>query len=146
MTITRVQQQLLVIVWLLAGCWLMTNISKKSYRPLPNKAEIARNMKVMDEMGIPPRLKAIILCESDGIHSNADGSVLQGKVDPDDTGIAQINKRFHLQKSISLGYDIETLEGNLGYALYLFEREGDKPWDSSGRCWRQSATYIAYNR
>ena len=143
---TIFQRKILGIIWLLFVCWMISKIANKSYQSMPNNAEITRNRQVMEDMGLSPRLIAIIMCESGGIHFNVDGTVLRGKLDPDDTGIAQINVRYHLQKSRNLGFDIYTLEGNLGYAVYLFEHEGDRPWNSSSQCWVRSPVYIAYNR
>jgi hypothetical protein len=70
----------------------------------------------------------------------ADGlTPLKGKVDPDDTGICQVNKRMahHEDKSIELtestGKDhrLETLQGNLNMSLWIFQNEGGaKRWST----------------
>ncbi len=47
----------------------------------------------------------------------------------------QINEKYHLEESKRLGYDIYSLEGNVKYAKYLYDKEGAKPWLSSSVCW-----------
>lgn len=84
---------------------------------------------------IPAILEKIAFCESGGKQFNADGSVLQGRVDPRDTGKWQINKYYHLKESQRLGMDIETLAGNTAYALHLYETQGTRPWNASKNCW-----------
>jgi hypothetical protein len=42
-----------------------------------------------------PVMIQIARCESGFRHTLKDGSVLRGAVDPADTGVMQINKRFH---------------------------------------------------
>jgi hypothetical protein len=43
----------------------------------------------------------------------------------------QINEDTWLKKSQSLGYNIYTTEGNLGFALWLFQKEGFRPWKAT---------------
>ena len=89
-------------------------------------------------------LSAICGCESAGnpratpYQFNADGTVLRGRVNPQDVGMCQINERYHLADSIALGYDIYTAEGNWGYATYLLETQGTTPWNWSRHCWGPS--------
>jgi hypothetical protein len=136
---------LLVICWLTSGTAVNNSVSKPS-RKIPNEAEIPYNLQVMDEMNVPPRLKEIMICESfGGIQSYTDGTPLLGRENPNDKGIAQINI-VHWAEAKELGFDLDTLRGNIRYAIFLFEREGDKPWNSSKVCWQRSATYLAYNR
>ena len=74
-------------------------------------------------------------CESGVRQFNSDGSVLQGKLHPPDTGVFQINKKVHLETAQKLGYDLDTSLGNIGYAMYLLKNEGTKPWSASQTCW-----------
>ena len=82
-----------------------------------------------------PLLVEIARCESTFNHFDKEGRVLRGKVDNADVGVMQINERYHLETSKKLGFDIHTLEGNLAYARYLFEKSGSKPWNASAPCW-----------
>lgn len=82
-----------------------------------------------------PILAEIARCESHFRHTLADGTILKGKVDPSDTGVMQINKRYHGQKAAELELDLENLYDNLAYAKYLYEKQGTKPWKASSPCW-----------
>ena len=72
--------------------------------------------------------------EKDGV------TPLVGKLTPphlgQDIGMCQINTLYHLESSINLGYDIDTAEGNWGYATHLFETQGLQPWSASKPCWK----------
>lgn len=65
---------------------------------------------------------AIIGCESDFTHYKADGTVLRGKVDAKDSGVSQINERYHPSANT------EDFWENLAYARRLFDAEGTAPW------------------
>jgi hypothetical protein len=65
---------------------------------------------------------AIVGCESGYVHYKKDGSVLRGRVDGSDSGVAQINQRYHPDA------DTDSLWGNLAYARELFDAEGTTPW------------------
>lgn len=93
-----------------------------------------------------PTLKQVCACESGngkyGVPQQfeADGvTPLVGRLTPahlgQDIGMCQINTLFHLEEATSLGYDIYTAEGNWGYALYLYETQGLRPWSASRSCW-----------
>ena len=66
---------------------------------------------------------------------NDDGTVLRGVANRQDAGYFQINEHYHLKAAKKLGYDIYTEEGNISYALYLYQREGTTPWLASKACW-----------
>lgn len=61
-------------------------------------------------------------CESNFTHYRPDGTVLRGRVTPADSGVMQINKRYHPDA------DADSLWGNLAYARELFDAEGSAPW------------------
>lgn len=83
-----------------------------------------------------PDLIPVAFCESSLAHYNPDGSVKLGVKDPRDTGLMQINTRWHLEAARALGFDIFTEAGNKGYALHLRSTEGIQPWDNSRECWQ----------
>lgn len=68
-----------------------------------------------------PRMVAIIECESKFTHYHGSG-VLRGRIDPRDTGVAQINTYYHP------GVDVENIWTNLAYARRLYAQEGVQPW------------------
>lgn len=83
-----------------------------------------------------PILIAIAQCESHFRQFDKDGSVLRGKALPEDIGIMQINEHYHEKVARARGSDLYTIEGNLAYARYLYEKEGTAPWLASAKCWR----------
>lgn len=86
-----------------------------------------------------PILAEIAKCESTFRHYGSNGDVIKGKVNKSDVGVMQINKYYHLERAERLGYDLETVEGNMAYAKWLYEKEGTKPWNSSSKCWKKYA-------
>ncbi len=82
-----------------------------------------------------PVMVQVARCESTFRHTLADGSVLQGRVDPADTGVMQINKRYHLETAEKLGLNLNDIYDNMAYARYLYETQGVQPWSASQPCW-----------
>lgn len=80
----------------------------------------------------------IARCESTFRHTLPDGSVLRGSVDSADTGVMQINARYHEKKANELGLDLKDIYGNMAYARDLYERQGTKPWSASAPCWQRT--------
>lgn len=89
-----------------------------------------------------PIMAIISQCESHFRQFEKDGSVYRGKQNSQDVGVMQINEYYHLKTSQKLGYDIHTLEGNMAYARYLYEKEGTAPWVSSKPCWGPKVTKL----
>ena len=94
---------------------------------------------VRDYFADSPALAEVAKCEYRFRHFDARG-VLRGDYDYNDIGVMQINERYHAERAKKLGLDIKTLEGNLVYAKWLYEKEGLQPWASSGKCWKAGAT------
>lgn len=65
---------------------------------------------------------AIIGCESNYVHYQSDGTVLKGRVDNRDSGLAQINTYYHPD------VDVDDFWENLAYARRLYDAEGTTPW------------------
>jgi hypothetical protein len=85
-----------------------------------------------------PVMIQVARCESTFQHTLADGSVLQGRVDSADTGVMQINKRYHQAAATSLGLDLHDIYDNMAYARHLYERQGVQPWSASAPCWNRT--------
>jgi hypothetical protein len=85
-----------------------------------------------------PVMIQVARCESHFRHTLADGTVLRGVVDSADTGVMQINKRYHSAKAISLGLNLDDIYGNMAYARHLYETQGTRPWNASAPCWNQT--------
>jgi hypothetical protein len=82
-----------------------------------------------------PVMAEIARCESTFRHELEDGSVLQGRVDPADTGVMQINKRYHEAAASAMKLNLEDLYHNMAYARHLYETQGTRPWNASMPCW-----------
>ena len=82
-----------------------------------------------------PVMIGIARCESGFTHTLADGSVIRGKIDSADTGVMQINTRFHAARAQAMGLNLLKLEDNLAYARQLYEQQGTGPWNASAGCW-----------
>jgi len=100
------------------------DIVRSYFRDIPVMAEIAR-------------------CESHFRQTLPDGSVLRGKVDSDDTGVMQINRRYHGVKAAQLELDLNDIYHNMAYARYLYETQGTQPWSASAPCWKKTTTIAA---
>lgn len=91
--------------------------------------------KVKEYWSDVPLMVRVARCESEFRQLNSDGTVMRGHMNRADVGVMQINEHYHKVTAAKLGLDLHTLEGNLEYARYLFEREGTRPWKASRPCW-----------
>lgn len=82
-----------------------------------------------------PILIDVARCESTFRQFGPDGHLIRGKVNNADVGVMQINEAYHSDKAVEMGLNIYTMEGNVAYARYLYEKYGTKPWNSSSACW-----------
>ncbi len=85
-----------------------------------------------------PVMIQIARCESTFRHTLEDGSVLKGVVDPADTGVMQINKRYHEKTAATMNLDLNDIQENMAYARHLYETQGTQPWSASSSCWGQT--------
>lgn len=85
-------------------------------------------------VSLAPGLVPICHCESGSTQFNKDGTVLRGRVNPQDVGICQINLKYHSQAAEEQGIDLFTLEGNITYANRLYASQGAQPWSASASC------------
>jgi len=90
-----------------------------------------------------PILAEIARCESTFRQFGSNGRVLRGEVNRKDVGVMQINEMYHSEKALSSGYDIYTLDGNMAYAEYLYDKQGAKPWKASSPCWSKSEAFTS---
>ena len=106
-----------------------------------NQGELSQNVSSTWKY---PELKKICACESTGDpnkeprHFTDEGEVIRGWYSINgnlDWGMCQISDKYWLKKSIELGYDIFTQEGNLKMAEWLYENGGIWHWRWSKKCW-----------
>ena len=82
-----------------------------------------------------PILADIAWCESRYRQFTPGGDIFRGEVNKEDVGVMQINEHYHLKTAENLDLNLYTLDGNLAYAKYLYEKEGTAPWVHSKKCW-----------
>ena len=114
---------------------ILVSIALNQVPPAIYAIHIAHGQSIEEKTEIPAILQRIAFCESGNKHYASNGSVLRGKNNPLDTGLFQINARFHGKESQRLGMDILTKKGNIAYALYLYKMQVTKPWNWSKKCW-----------
>lgn len=91
----------------------------------PNAGVEAR---VREAFADAPEMVPIAKCESGIRQFAADGSVLRGGPGGRYVGIFQVDEPLHRAWAATLGFDILTVEGNIGYARHLYEAKGTRPW------------------
>lgn len=111
-----------------------TSIVEKEISPSNVNTELAVRSYFKD---IPVMIQ-IARCESTFRHTLEDGSVLKGKIDPADTGVMQINKRYHQRAAAAMNLNLDDIYNNMAYARHLFETQGTRPWNASAYCWNPS--------
>ena len=82
-----------------------------------------------------PILVDIARCESTFRQFDQSGNIIRGKVNQEDVGVMQINEKYHADEAVKLGYNIYTVEGNVAFGKYLYNKYGSDPWSSSSKCW-----------
>ena len=80
----------------------------------------------------------IARCESTFRQFDQSGNIIRGKVNQGDVGVMQINEKYHANEAAKLGYNIYTVEGNVAFAKYLYDKFGSDPWSSSSKCWSEA--------
>jgi hypothetical protein len=88
-------------------------------------------------------LKHICSCESWGDPNKEprefkDGSVLYGFPNPKDVGACQINTPIWGAQAQKLGDDLYSYDGNIAFAKWLYNQQGNKPWGWSKSCWAKA--------
>lgn len=99
---------------------------EKQEHNVPEKIEVDESTEEV--------LSYLSYCESRDRQFDSDGSVLRGVVNPKDVGKWQINEYYWLEKSLELGYDIYTEEGNRAMAIHILEAQGIEAWSASAEC------------
>jgi hypothetical protein len=52
----------------------------------------------------------------------------------------QINLGYHGETAQKMGLDLNSIDDNVAFARYLYEKYGAKPWMSSSPCWSKFAS------
>lgn len=96
-------------------------------------AEVEKQVRV--HFADIPIMIEVARCESRFRQFADSGNVFKGGLNMKMVGIFQIYGDVHRTTALSLGFDIDTVQGNIGYARYLYSRERTNPWISSMPCW-----------
>lgn len=122
----------------LSGLWLAVAIGLFCLVPMLASAQEENSLveTVRREFKETPILFQIARCESGLAQLHPDGKVVYGGYKNAMVGLMQINTLVHTQRARLLGYDIETLNGNIGYAKYLYRHQGARTWKDSKHCWK----------
>lgn len=92
-------------------------------------------VKVRDYFKDVPVMIEIARCESKFRQYTDSGNVLRGGASGGMIGIFQFFESVHTVPAKNLGFDLATVDGNLGYARHLYEAQGTTPWDPAKDCW-----------
>jgi hypothetical protein len=113
--------------------FLPTEILAKDYMPISDSENIGKYVK--DYFSDIPVMTRIAKCESRNRQVNKSGGVIRGEKNTYDVGVMQINELYHAETAKKMGINLYSLDGNVRYARYLYEKQGTKPWMSSAPCW-----------
>lgn len=85
-----------------------------------------------------PIMAEIARCESEFRHFGKNGDIIRGEENSSDIGVMQINEYYHSKTADRFGINLYTLEGNIEYSKYLYEKYGTSPWNASSKCWSRN--------
>jgi hypothetical protein len=91
---------------------------------------VAVEKQVRDYFADIPVMIEIARCESKFRQFTDAGNVLRGGSGGGMVGIFQFFESIHAKTALGLGFDLKTVEGNVGYARHLYTSEGTSPWAS----------------
>jgi hypothetical protein len=86
--------------------------------------------KVRTYFADTPVMIEIARCESKFRQFTDAGNVFYGGAGGGMVGIFQFFESIHKAPALALGFDLATVEGNLGYAKHLYSEQGTTPWRS----------------
>ena len=89
-----------------------------------------------------PVMIEIARCESKFRQFTDSGNPLRGGAGRGMVGVFQFFESIHTAPAKALGFDLTTLEGNLGYARHVYDTQGTAPWNSARTCWDIPVTQI----
>ncbi len=117
----------------ICGVLLVTSFSSTAFANTTTSPSV--EAAVREYFADIPVMIEIARCESKFRQFADSGNVLRGGVGNQMVGVFQFFDRYHTSPAYELGFDIETLEGNLAYARHIYMSEGTTPWNSARACW-----------
>ncbi|MCB9810839.1 MAG: hypothetical protein H6779_00940 [Candidatus Nomurabacteria bacterium] len=125
------------IIFLSTFLLVAFGVSSSAYAETPLTAGVSdyRNQvetekKVREYFVDIPDMIEIARCESNFRQYTNSGAVLRGGSGGQMIGVFQFNESIHLNTAKKLGFDINTLEDNLAYAKYVYDKQSTTPWIS----------------
>lgn len=112
---------------------LPKEVRSEDYQPITDPKNVEKFLK--DYFADTPILAKVGACESRNRQYNSNGGVLRGEKNTYDRGVMQINILYHQEKADELGLNLNSIDDNVAFARYLYEKYGSKPWKSSSACW-----------
>jgi hypothetical protein len=77
-----------------------------------------------------PVMIEIARCESNFRQFTDGGTVFRGGVGGGMIGVFQFYEAIHKTPALARGFDLATLEGNIGYAQHVYKQSGTQPWSA----------------
>jgi hypothetical protein len=122
-----------------------TEAAKKSKSTVATTTPITREAsekRVREFFKDTPVMIEIARCESNFRQFTDAGNVLRGGSASGMVGVFQFFESIHDVPAKALGFDLTTLEGNLGYAKHLHKEQGTTPWEQARSCWDVKPTTV----
>ena len=101
-----------------------SNVMSQSHNEKTTPDEI-RGL-IASEVGENDPILRVVRCESGFRQYDATGGVLTSTTS--DKGVFQINTGYWLKKSQDLGFDIDTIDGNIDMGLWIYKNVGINQW------------------
>jgi hypothetical protein len=92
--------------------------------------QVAIEKQVREYFADIPVMIEIARCESKFRQFTDSGAVLRGGAGGGMVGVFQFFESIHATPALKLGFDLKTIEGNLGYARHVYTESGSTPWKS----------------
>lgn len=89
---------------------------------------VAIEKRVREYFADIPVMIEIAKCESKFRQFTDSGAVLRGGSGGGMVGVFQFYESIHTKGAKALGFDLATVEGNLGYAKHVYSEQGTTPW------------------
>ena len=93
-----------------------------------NQAEVEK--RVREYFADTPAMIQIARCESNFRQFTDSGMPFRGGAGGGMVGVFQFYEKLHITGAKAFGFDLATLEGNIGYAKHVYKTEGTTPWAS----------------
>jgi hypothetical protein len=114
----------------------------KTSSTTPAISQAESEKRVREYFKDTPVMIEIARCESNFRQFTDAGSVLRGGDSGGMVGVFQFFESIHATPAKALGFDIATLEGNLGYAKHLYKEQNTVPWEPARSCWDVKPTTV----